>query len=97
MDMNVTNPKTNAEQAALACRDMVVNALKPFICFMALAHVTTLLCIHISPAEKFLTNFFFHAYQDGCVFGADVQVYCADADSHKEIDQEPEPVIPKVP
>lgn len=40
---------------------------------------------------------FVHAYQDGCVFGANVEVDCSDADSHEEIDQEPEPVIPKVP
>ena len=57
MDINVTNPKTNAEQAARACRDKVVNALKSFISFMT-AHVTTLLYVHISSAQKFVTDFF---------------------------------------
>lgn len=57
MDMNVTNPKTNAEQAALACRDKVLNALIIHM-FHGIAHVATLLCIHISPVQKFQTNFF---------------------------------------
>jgi len=96
MDINVTNPKTNAEQAARACRDKVVNALKSFISLMT-AHVTTY-CTFISaqPRSSQLISFLY-SYQDGCVFGADVQVYCADADGHEEIDEKPEPVIPKVP
>jgi len=50
MDINVTNPKTNAEQAARACRDKVVNALKSFISFMT-AHVTTY-CTFISAQPR---------------------------------------------
>ena len=38
----------------------------------------------------------FFTYQDGAVLGADIEVDCANADGDKEIDQEPEPVVPKV-
>ena len=36
MDMKVTNPKTNAAHAALACEEEASNALKLFTVFMSL-------------------------------------------------------------
>jgi hypothetical protein len=86
MDMNVTNPKTKAAHAALACRERVVNELQTTIHGMKFAYVRTFIRLALELG----------AYQDGCIFGANVQVDGADADSHKDINQEPQPVIPKI-
>lgn len=81
MDMNVTNPKTNAAHAPLACTEMVVvNTLnQPYDSYIS------------------LTALELHAYQDGCVLGSNIKVDCADADGHEDVNQEPQPVIPKIP
>jgi hypothetical protein len=39
----------------------------------------------------------FFSYQDGAVFGADVEVDTPNTDCDNNVDDKPQPVVPKVP